>query len=68
MVFGGINSTAAFGDGYMLDLSSGIWSAISTTGAPSARYAHVQVMTPMGMIVMGGTNRTPVLSEVAVYY
>jgi hypothetical protein len=61
LVWGGLGATSVVGDGAALDpTGTGAWTALSTMGAPSARYAHTAVWTGTEMIVWGGADATPV--------
>ncbi len=65
LVWGGVNSspsTTCFNTGGRYDPVADAWIATSTTGAPSARYAHTAVWTGSTMIVWGGTCGSPVQS------
>ncbi|MDQ7815381.1 MAG: hypothetical protein RDU25_06315, partial [Patescibacteria group bacterium] len=54
IVWGGSNG-AATSTGGIYDPSTDTWKSVTSTGAPSARYAHVSVWTGSKMIVWGGT-------------
>ena len=62
IVWGGIkfNSMAAptvFNNGGIYDPQTNSWRAVSTSGAPAARFAHSAVWTGSEMIVWGGDSR-----------
>jgi N-acetylneuraminic acid mutarotase len=44
------------------------WAALSTTGAPAARYGHTAVWTGCGMIVWAGYSGTGSFSDTLSYY
>jgi N-acetylneuraminic acid mutarotase len=56
IVWGGGSYTysAYRNDGGIYDPATGLWTAMSTIGAPTARYGHVAVWTGSRMIVWGG--------------
>ncbi len=57
LLWGGEGASGSLADGARLALSSGVpttWSAISVTGAPSARSGHAAVWTGSKLIVWGG--------------
>ena len=58
--WGGRNSLtgAILNEGGRYDPSTDTWTPISTSGAPSARYAHIAVWTGREMIVWGGYDGT----------
>jgi hypothetical protein len=56
VIWGGVNAGGALSDGSSLDPLTGTWTAISNTGAPSARFAHSATWDGSKMIVWGGTN------------
>lgn len=61
IVFGGHRyspTVANFNDGAIYDPATNTWTAISTSGAPSVRYAHSAVWTGNKMIVFGGYGAT----------
>jgi len=59
IVWGGENTAGTvFGDGALYDRGANTWSAMSSTGAPSARTKHTAVWTGTKMIVWGGWNNT----------
>jgi len=53
--------------GMSYDPSTNLWTAISTTGAPSARWGHVAVWTGSKMIVWGGVTAAGELGDGGVY-
>lgn len=63
IVFGGISGQTALGDTWALDLDSGEWSEIQTTGdAPDARFNHGAAYDPAGRLVVFGGNAGTVLN------
>ncbi len=55
IVFGGIDASGnILSNGSIYDPSTDKWSALNSTGAPSARYGHTAVWTGSKMIVWGG--------------
>ena len=58
IVFGGEGNAGETDTGHALPMTGGVthgtWSAISTTGAPSARQGHTAVWTGSRLIVWGG--------------
>jgi len=54
LVWGGYNGSSALADGAAYKPSTGVWSAMSTTNAPSARYLHAAVWSGTEMLVWGG--------------
>jgi len=58
IIFGGDVDTMgllrAIGDMFALDLESGAWSAITTTGGPAARFYHSSSVLGDELIVFGG--------------
>ncbi|MGE3309434.1 MAG: Kelch repeat-containing protein [Limisphaerales bacterium] len=58
VVWGGLGTSGELGTGARLPLTGGAvpgaWSAIATTGAPSARVGHTAVWTGQRVIVWGG--------------
>ncbi len=58
LVWGGLGTSGELGTGARLPLTGGAapgaWSAMDTTGAPSARVGHSAVWTGQRMIVWGG--------------
>ncbi|MGZ3722496.1 MAG: Kelch repeat-containing protein [Bdellovibrionales bacterium] len=53
--------------GMSYDPVTNLWSPISTTNAPSARYAHTAVWTGTKMIVWGGYSGSAYLSDGGIY-
>jgi N-acetylneuraminic acid mutarotase len=59
IVWGGaLSTTQSYGDGARYNPSTGTWTAISSTNAPSARRSHSAVWTGTEMIVWGGSAIT----------
>lgn len=56
IVWGGRDSSGAFGDGGKLGGFPAAWSAISSINAPSPRFEHSAVWTGTEMIVWGGRD------------
>ena len=59
IVWGGYNGTYPgnyLNNGGRYNPGSDTWSALPSTGAPSARYNHTAVWTGTGMIIWGGAN------------
>jgi len=54
-------------DGAIYDPATDLWSAMSTTNAPSARYNHTAVWTGSKMIVWGGRSLGGNFADGAVY-
>jgi N-acetylneuraminic acid mutarotase len=54
IVWGGQGSSGYFNDGGRYNPSGNSWTAVSTTGAPTARIFHTAVWTGSEMIVWGG--------------
>ncbi len=54
LVFGGYREGTALTGGAAYDPGTGAWTALSTTGQPSARYDHTAVWTGSEMVVWGG--------------
>jgi N-acetylneuraminic acid mutarotase len=52
------NGSSVFGNGARYDPASDSWQAMSTLGAPSARYGHTAVWTGTELIVWGGIGAT----------
>jgi hypothetical protein len=70
LVWGGQGATGALGDGASLALTSGVpsaWSAITTTGAPSARSGHAAAWTGSKLIVWGGIQGGTYLNDGGIY-
>lgn len=70
LVWGGQGATGALGDGASLALTSGVpsaWSAITTTGAPSARSGHAAAWTGSKLIVWGGMQGGTHLNDGGIY-
>ena len=70
LVWGGQGATGALGDGASLALTSGVpsaWSAITTTGAPSARSGHAAAWTGSKLIVWGGLQGGTHLNDGGIY-
>ncbi len=42
-------------EGYRFNPVTGMWSALPTAGAPSARFGHSAVWTPSELMLWGGT-------------
>jgi N-acetylneuraminic acid mutarotase len=55
IVWGGYNYTG-LNDGGRYNPEANTWTAVPTTGAPAARYAHTAVWTGSEMIVWGGED------------
>jgi len=54
-VWGGLDAAlAVLGDGSVLDLSTSIWTATSSTSPPAARYGHDAVWTGADVMIWGG--------------
>ena len=54
IVWGGFNGTTSLGDGARYNPVANAWTALPTSVAPAARYAHTTVWTGTDMIVWGG--------------
>ena len=54
-MWGGFGN-AALNDGGRYDPAGNLWTAVSSAGAPPARWLHTAVWTGRGMIVWGGFN------------
>jgi N-acetylneuraminic acid mutarotase len=70
VVWGGSLSgitTSYLNDGSYFNPVSGSWTAMTTTGAPSARHGHTAIWAGDAMIVWGGFDGTSYLSSGAVY-
>jgi hypothetical protein len=70
IIWGGKGATGAMNDGAILNLSNGeptAWSAIATSGAPSARSGHAAAWTGSKLIVWGGLQGGTHLSDGAIY-
>jgi len=74
LIWGGIDKVGGiscdyylYGDGAKYNLSNNTWTAISSTNAPSARYAQATVWTGSRMIIWGGNNLTQDLYTGAIY-
>ena len=50
-------------DGGRYNPAGNSWTAVSTTGAPAARYHHTAVWTGSEMIVWGGYNGSSYLND-----
>jgi hypothetical protein len=66
IIWGGADSAGAVNTGLLYDTSSGSWSQVTTTGAPSARYYHTAAWTGSGMLIWGGGG-TGIFSDGAIY-
>jgi hypothetical protein len=60
-------STTYLGDGARYDPALDEWTALATTGAPSARSGHSATWSGGRMIVFGGRNASSVLATGAAY-
>jgi hypothetical protein len=69
IVWGGrvTNSNVVTNTGVSYNPITDSWSAISTTGAPSARYDHEAVWVGDKMLVWGGTNGSGAVDNGALY-
>lgn len=69
IVWGGLGSSSLLNDGGILDIDAYSWSAMSTTGAPSARLFPGCVSNGSKMVVFGGINTdgTAFFKDGAVY-
>ena len=57
IVWGGADGGSGYlNDGGRYNPAANSWTAVSTTGAPAARYSHTAVWTGSEMIVWGGYN------------
>ncbi len=54
-------------DGFSYDPATNTWTAISSTGAPSARAYHAAVWTGSKMIIWGGHDVTTEIATGAIY-
>lgn len=69
-VWGGRDApTSYLNDGAIYDIATDTWTAITTTGAPAARYAHASAVanTDGKLYVFGGRNATGDLNDLYVY-
>ena len=68
MIVWGGNSNATYnGDGGRYNPSGNSWTAVTTSGAPSARYDHTAVWTGSQMIVWGGSGASTSLNDGGCY-
>ncbi len=70
IVFGGARSIEGgvpFGDGAMYRLSSNSWTAVASSGAPTARIYHSAVWDGRNYIVWGGRNGSTYLADGASF-
>lgn len=70
IVWGGFDGSSAVNDGGIYDPAcpaANCWTAMETSGAPSARYGHTAVWTGTLMIVYGGWNGTTYRDDGATY-
>jgi hypothetical protein len=65
ILFGGQEaSQAARADVWLLDLTSGSWQAIESSGGPAARYNHTAAWIPgRGMVVFGGRDNNGAFND-----
>ena len=56
IVWGGYYSGSVLNGGGRYNPVADSWTAVTTTGAPAARYRHTAVWTGSEMIVWGGFN------------
>ncbi len=69
IVWGGRHSQdqTILSSGAIFDPVSNVWSQMTSTGAPSARYGHAAVWTGGKMIIWAGTNTSGVLDTGSSY-
>jgi N-acetylneuraminic acid mutarotase len=68
IVWGGFGSGTYFNTGGRYDPTSNTWTAISTSGTPTARRYHSAVWTGTEMIVWGGINSSGTYSNTGGRY
>ena len=56
MIVWGGQGVSVLNDGGSYDPAANSWTAVTTNGAPAARYFHTAVWTGSEMIVWGGIN------------
>jgi len=66
IVFGGYN-LAYQNTGARYNPTTNTWTAITTSGAPSARHYHTAVWSGTEMIIWGGSSGSTALSDGARY-
>jgi hypothetical protein len=71
IIWGGENEDSGvpmpLGDGARYNPASNTWSAVSSSGAPAARYGHTAIWTGSEMIIWGGNGNSGVLGDGALY-
>lgn len=67
LIFGGIYNGSPQNAGGIYDPSNGDFTAMTTTGAPSARYGHTGVWTGSKYLVWGGYDGSGALGDGAMY-
>lgn len=68
LIWGGIDSTgASINSGAILNTTTDVWTAITTTNAPTARNDHSAVWTGSTMIIWGGYGTSGYLNTGGIY-
>ena len=66
IVWGGIDGVA-LGDGAAFDPSQNSWTAVSSVGAPAARFNHAALWTGQEMLILDGSTGATELPSGSAY-